>query len=106
MTVNQFSMIVPLLKNSDLIAVAPLGGVAEGIISGEITGTLTPIEMSPPGATLYWHPRQDKDSGLQWLREKVKLIVKQTESDYVAKCMPKLCGNNKDLCNKLSMSVD
>ncbi|MFC4701160.1 hypothetical protein ACFO4O_13380 [Glaciecola siphonariae] len=32
MTVNQFRMIVPLLKNSDLIAVAPLGGVADGII--------------------------------------------------------------------------
>ncbi|MFC4701166.1 LysR family transcriptional regulator [Glaciecola siphonariae] len=105
MTVNQFSMIVPLLKNSDLIAVAPLGGVADGIISGDITGTLTPIEMSPPGATLYWHPRQDKDQGLLWLREKVKQIVKQTEADYVAQCMPKLCGNNKELCNKLSMKI-
>jgi DNA-binding transcriptional LysR family regulator len=105
MTVNQFSMVTPLLENSDLIAVAPLGGVADGIISGRITGTMTPIELSPPGASLYWHPRQDKDLGLKWLREKVIKNVKKTQEEYVEQCIPKLCPNNKELCNRLSQPL-
>lgn len=102
MSVNQFSMVSSLLANSDLICVVPLGGIANGIISGEITGTLPPLELTPPSANIYWHIRQEKDLGLIWLRENVRRIVKQAESDYIEQSMPQLCGKSADLCAKLS----
>lgn len=106
MSVNQFSMVTPLLANSDLICVVPLGAVASGIISGEITGTLPPIDLSPPGACMLWHSRQDKDEGLIWLREQVRRIIKEAEVRNINESMPKLCGSSKDLCAKLTTSIN
>jgi DNA-binding transcriptional LysR family regulator len=103
MSVNQFSMVTPLLANSDLICVAPLGAIANGLISGEITGTLPPIDLAPPGANIFWHIRQDKDQGLVWLRDQVRRIVKEAEVRNINDSMAKLCGNNKVLCEKLSL---
>ncbi|MGB3726584.1 MAG: LysR family transcriptional regulator [Glaciecola sp.] len=104
MSVNQFSMVSALLASSDLICVVPLAGITQGLISGEITGTLPPIELSPPGANLFWHTRQDKDVGLMWLRNTVKRIIKESEAKNIADAMPKLCGNSKELCAKLKVS--
>jgi DNA-binding transcriptional LysR family regulator len=103
MSVNQFSMVTPLLANSDLICVAPLGAIAQGLISGEITGTLPPLQLSPPSANIFWHIRQDKDQGLVWLRDQVRRIVKEAEARNINDSMAKLCGNNKVLCEKLSL---
>lgn len=105
MSVNQFSMVTPLLANSDLICVVPLFAISGGLISGEITGTSPPLDLSPADATIHWHLRQDKDLGLIWLREQVHRIIKEAESKIIIESMPKLCGSSKDLCAKLTRSV-
>jgi len=104
MSVNQFGMVTTLLEGSDLICIVPLAAIANGIISGRITGTLPPIELSPPGASMIWHARQDRDQGLFWLREQVKRIIKEAEKRSINESMPRLCGSSKDLCAKLSVS--
>ena len=91
MTVNQFAMVTPLLANSDLICVVPLGAISEGIMQGKLTGTKPPIELSPPGANLFWHIRQDKDLGLIWLRDQVRRILKEAEALNIKEALPKLC---------------
>lgn len=105
MSVNQFSMVTPLLANSDLICVVPLSAISNGLINGEITGTLPPLDLSPPDATIYWHLRQDKDLGVIWLRQLVHRIIKEAETKMITESMPKLCGSNKELCAKLTQSV-
>ncbi|MFW8589348.1 LysR family transcriptional regulator [Glaciecola sp. 2405UD65-10] len=105
MSVNQFSMVTPLLANSDLICVVPLSAISNGLINGDITGTLPPLDLSPPDATIYWHLRQDKDLGVIWLRQLVHRIIKEAEAKMITESMPKLCGSNKELCAKLTQSV-
>ena len=105
MSVNQFSMVTPLLANSDLICVVPLSAISNGLINGDITGTLPPLDLSPPDATIYWHLRQDKDLGVIWLRQLVHRIIKEAETKMITESMPKLCGSNKELCAKLTQSV-
>jgi len=73
MSVNQFYNATPLLKESNLICVAPSLVVEKEIFSGELAVFETPIEIISSPLSINWHKRQDLDPGLQWLR---KLVVK------------------------------
>jgi len=73
MSVNQFYNATPLLKESNLICVAPSLVVEKEIFSGELAVFETPIEIKSLPMSVMWHKRQDLDAGLQWLR---KLVVK------------------------------
>ena len=73
MSVNQFYNAVALLKESNLICVAPSLVVEKEIFSGELAVFETPIEIVTTPVSVMWHKRQDLDPGLQWLR---KLVVK------------------------------
>ncbi|BFT29490.1 LysR family transcriptional regulator [Alteromonas sp. D210916BOD_24] len=73
MSVNQFYNATPLLKESNLICVAPSLVMEKEIFSGELAVFETPIEIVSTPLSLMWHKRQDQDAGLQWLR---RLVVK------------------------------
>lgn len=73
MSVNQFYNATPLLKESNLICVAPSLVVEKEIFSGELAVFETPVEIKSLPISVMWHKRQDLDPGLQWLR---KLVVK------------------------------
>lgn len=73
MSVNQFYNATPLLKESNLICVAPSLVVEKEIFSGELAVFETPVEIKGLPMSVMWHKRQDLDAGLQWLR---KLVVK------------------------------
>ncbi|MDN4502378.1 LysR family transcriptional regulator [Alteromonadaceae bacterium BrNp21-10] len=94
-TVNHFSAVAPLLQKSNLISVVPTSAVEKAIISGELSATRVPVEVERVTLCNFWHKRQDRDSGLAWLRKHIKTIVTE-ESERHQRVMEQfLCKNKK-----------
>ncbi len=77
MSVNQFYNATPLLRESDLICVAPSLVLEREIFSGELAVFETPIEIVSSPLSVMWHKRQDQDAGLQWLRSLVVKFIRE-----------------------------
>ncbi|MBT1451869.1 LysR family transcriptional regulator [Glaciecola sp. XM2] len=90
-TVNQFSLLGPMLEQSNLIAVAPLGAISKDLQEGRITATHSPVKIPPTTANMYWHKRQDKDPGLMWLKEQTKEIIVASDQESIHKALPFFC---------------
>ena len=75
MTVNHFSSVVPLIKDSNLIAVVPSTTVEKPIFSGEIAVKPSPVNTPPNPISCYWHRRQERDKGLCWFRKHLNQIL-------------------------------
>ena len=97
-TVNHFSSVTKLIKNSDLISVVPTGAVADAIVDGELAATLPPLEYAPQNVVSLWHKRQDKDAGLIWLRKHIKELISKGFREQSIKVKQSLCRNNPELC--------
>src|SRR5699024_2188949 len=75
MTVNHFSLVAPLLKDSDLISTMPFQAVAECACKGELWVDRPPIELPPITLSQFWHERSDRDAGQRWLTSQIETIV-------------------------------
>jgi len=75
MTVNSFANATQLLKASSLISVLPFAIIADEIKSGALIAKPLPFNLAPAEISMAWHKRNDRDLGLQWLRETVKEII-------------------------------
>lgn len=96
MSVNQFYNVPPLLKQSDLICVAPSLTVETEVFNGELAVFELPVEIPSTPISLLWHKRQDHDQGLQWLRHHVLRIIRarvdQHEARLSACCRKGYCA--------------
>ncbi len=85
MTVNHFSAVPDLLKETNLIAIVPSTAVNDAIFRGELAVIEPPIQMVPNHVSSFWHKRQEGDQGLVWLRKHVNSIIKsRAESHFEA----------------------
>lgn len=75
MSVNNFFNVPGLLKQTNLICVAPSMVLEREIFSKQLAVFESPVEVSPTPVSLLWHKRQDHDPGLQWLRRHVVRII-------------------------------
>lgn len=75
MSVNNFYTVPSLLKQSDLICVAPSMVLEKAIFSKELAVFETPLEIPQTPLSLLWHKRQDQDAGLRWLRRHIVRII-------------------------------
>jgi DNA-binding transcriptional LysR family regulator len=75
LTVNHFSAVPPIVAGSDLLCIAPSSAVINAIIDGTLAGAKPPIDIAAPRVSLLWHKRQNRDSGLAWLRGHLKQII-------------------------------
>lgn len=91
MTVNHFSSIIPLLQESNLIAVVPASTIENAVCKGELSVTKIPVEVAPSQLAMLWHKRQDRDGGLFWLREHIKAIVSTEVARQTKSVMDCLC---------------
>lgn len=82
MTVNHFSVVPPLLQQSDLIAVLPSTTVEKAIFDRSISVTRMPIMLEPPPLLIYWHKRNDNDEGLRWLREHIFRLIHEHSQNH------------------------
>lgn len=89
-TVNHFSAIPALLKNSNLIAVVPTACVEQELIRGELAASSIPMEFPASHIACLWHKRQDRDGGLAWLRGHIKAIAEQ-EGERHQQVMRQFC---------------
>ena len=75
MTVNHFSAVVPILLETNLIAVVPSHAVIQGLKEGTISMCKPPIDIDPISISAFWHKRKEGDQGLIWLRNKIHSII-------------------------------
>ncbi|MBK1886604.1 LysR family transcriptional regulator [Marinobacter sp. DY40_1A1] len=74
-TVNHFSIVPQLLRESDLIAAVPQlitqdCGFLDGLWLGEL-----PFPVDPTSLYLIWHNRHDRDPGIVWLRGHLETLM-------------------------------
>lgn len=91
MSVNHFSAVTPLLKESNLIAVMPSTTIERAIFNEELAVVNPPIEVVAPQLSLCWHKRQEHDPGLNWLRKHVSRIVKDHAEQHYKMIEQRMC---------------
>lgn len=74
LTVNSFSSAVPIIKQSDLIAVLPTDLIHDHLECNQLAITLPPIVIPHSSIAMLWHNRQSADKGLIWLRKHISEI--------------------------------
>lgn len=104
-TVNHFSSVADLVKNSELICVVPTTAVAREIVEGEIAATKPPIELMPQQVSTIWHKRQDRDNGLIWLRKHFKDIITRTIDQQNLEVKASLCCASNEDCGLTRVNV-
>jgi DNA-binding transcriptional LysR family regulator len=85
LTVNHFASAVPIIKESDLIAILPTDYIHEHVAKGELSVTQTPVDVPHTSISMLWHKRQNTDAGLKWLRRHIKelYVPRRTQNiDY------------------------
>lgn len=86
-TVNNFLSAVPLIKESDLIAILPTDLVHNYLASGELAITHPPVDIPHSSISMLWHKRQSADKGLIWLRKHIKQIFIKRRAHQVEKVL-------------------
>lgn len=75
MTVNHFSTVVPIIRDTDLITIIPAHAILTSWDNENIHVCRPPIELEPISVRAFWHKRQESDLGLIWLRQRIHAIV-------------------------------
>ncbi|WP_322003252.1 LysR family transcriptional regulator [Marinobacter alexandrii] len=83
-TVNHFSIVPQILRDTDLIAAVPeLISQDCGFVNGLWMGAL-PFEIDPTSLYLIWHARHDRDPGIIWMRELLERLLRDRWHDIMA----------------------
>jgi len=86
-TVNNFSSAVPIIKESDLIAILPTDLLHNALTCGELVITHPPVDIPHTSISMLWHKRQSADKGLIWLRKHIKQIFIKRRSHQIEKVL-------------------
>lgn len=86
-TVNKFSSAVPIIKESDLIAILPTDLLHNALACGELAITHPPVDIPHSSISMLWHKRQSADKGLMWLRKHIKQIFIKRRTHQVEKVL-------------------
>lgn len=86
-TVNHFSSAVPIIKESDLIAILPTDLIHNYLASNDLAITHPPVDIPHSSISMLWHKRQSADKGLIWLRKHIKQIFVKRRAEQVEKVL-------------------
>tara|TARA_R110001583_G_scaffold47292_8_gene148194 strand:- start:178 stop:1116 length:939 start_codon:yes stop_codon:yes gene_type:complete len=86
-TVNKFSSAVPIIKESDLIAILPTDLIHNYLDCGELVIAHPPVDIPHSSISMLWHKRQSADKGLMWLRKQIKQIFIKRRTHQVEKVL-------------------
>ncbi len=92
MTVNNFSSVPALLRETNLISVVASTVVAKAAMTGELFVTRCPVEISESQVAIGWHARHDRDAGVKWLKDKVAHYSIAEWEKYRPECCKKTCA--------------
>jgi len=76
MTVNHYTIIPKLLKNTDLITVIDELAVAQEVKEGSIVVITPPLDFEDLSLCIAWHARHDRDKTIHWLKEKLIHLIR------------------------------
>ncbi|MEM9103292.1 MAG: LysR family transcriptional regulator [Pseudomonadota bacterium] len=74
LTVNSFFSAVPIIKETNLIAILATDLLHNYLEDNDVAVTHPPIKIPHTSISMLWHKRQSNDKGLIWLREHIKRI--------------------------------
>ena len=89
MTVNHFSALPRMLNRTNLIAMTVNTVIAEDVLAGKLVVKAPPFKVDSADIAIGWHPRNDSDPGVAWLRHHlVRLARAQWKrfSPYCSAC--------------------
>ena len=86
-TVNKFSSAIPIIKETDLIAILPTDLIHNYLASNELVITHPPVTIPHSSISMLWHKRQSADKGLIWLRKHIKQIFIERRTHQVEKVL-------------------
>ena len=75
MTTNSFSTAIALIQQTSLISVLPYSIAANAVKNGLLVAKTMPLAIPPAEISLAWHNRNNRDVGLQWLRDTITTII-------------------------------
>ena len=81
MTVNSFSGAFPLLAETNLICTLPDAAVSNAVAAGLVITKTLPINISDVKIYMAWHTRQHRDPALNWLKNRIDKVYRQTIID-------------------------
>lgn len=74
LTVESYTAVVGLVERTDFVAVLPQLAANQLARYGDVRLLSLPKQFPKFQMNMVWHPLYDTDSGLQWLRHKIKQI--------------------------------
>lgn len=86
-TVNNFLSAVPIIKESDLIAILPTDLMHNYLACNELAMTHPPVDIPHSSISMLWHKRQSADKGLIWLRKHIKQIFIKRRAHQIEKVL-------------------
>jgi DNA-binding transcriptional LysR family regulator len=86
-TVNKFSSAIPIIKETDLIAILPTDLIHNYLACNELVITHPPVTIPHSSISMLWHKRQSADKGLIWLRKHIKQIFIKRRTHQVEKVL-------------------
>lgn len=82
LTVNHFTLVPRLLKQTNLIWTGPYRAVAERAQGDELLVVAPPVDLAKTPISLVWHERSERDPGHRWLREQISSVIKEILQAY------------------------
>jgi DNA-binding transcriptional LysR family regulator len=79
--VPHFSAIAPVLASSDLLATLPAIAMAETLHPYSLDSREVPFPIAPLPHAMIWSAGPSRDTGLAWLRDRLRPIVKSKITD-------------------------
>jgi len=87
LTVNNFSSAVPIIKESNLIAILPTDLMHSEVDYDALVIMHPPVDIPHTSISMLWHKRQSADKGLIWLRRHIKQIFIQRREYQIEKVL-------------------
>jgi DNA-binding transcriptional LysR family regulator len=74
--VPNFCAVAPILAGSDLISTLPALAMVEALRAYRLESVEVPFALPPLAHTMVWCSGRSRDPGLNWLRDRLRPIVK------------------------------
>ena len=91
-TVNHFASAIPIIRESDLIAILPTDLLHRFLPCDDLAIVYPPVDIPHTSISMLWHKRQSVDDGLIWLRRHIKKIFVERREQQVREVQQCICA--------------
>jgi len=77
MSVNGFTNVSEILRQTNLICVLPSIYVELELRAGRLIARKLPLPIPNTPISIFWHKRSERDPGIHWLEQKISALIKK-----------------------------